>query len=117
VIVAMGFVGYFVYQVAMTYGPGISKPPAKPVQAPAPPPTAPETPVPAAAPAPAAVPAAEPRPPRQDRWQDIKGALARCRRESLISRVVCEQRVLFLCDGYWGKVPQCPDAQNPDPGK
>jgi hypothetical protein len=190
VICAVGVIGYFVYQVAMTYGPGLAKPGASPVEAPASPPAsampapaplkpqmsppaqvaapapaltqmpapapvpvaaepkpapapeppkpaasrspdapvraaapksapeAPETPVRAAAGAPAAVPAAEPRPPRRDRWQDMKDAFARCRRENLISRTVCEQRVLFLyCDGYWGKVPQCPEAQNPDPRK
>lgn len=58
------------------------------------------------------------KPARPDRWQDMKEATARCRRENLVSRTVCEQRVLFLyCDGYWGSVPQSPEAQNPDPRK
>ena len=79
-----------------------------------------ETPASAPVAAPAAVPAPHPAAatPRSDRWQDMKDARTRCGRENLISRVVCEQRVLYLyCDGYWGRVPQCPDAQNPDPRK
>jgi hypothetical protein len=45
-------------------------------------------------------------------------ARERCAKENLISRIVCEQKVLFqYCNGNWGKVPQCPDSANPDPGK
>jgi hypothetical protein len=48
----------------------------------------------------------------------MSDALARCAQESFIGRVVCEQRVRFrYCDGYSGKVAQCPDAQNPNPGR
>ena len=82
---------------------------------------------PKAVPAPALAPqspkkgvasAPESKPARPDRWQDMKEATARCRRENPVSRTVCEQHVLFLyCDGYWGRMPQCPEAQNPDPRK
>ena len=84
---------------------------AEPKPAPAPA-LAPQSPKKAVASAP------ESKPARLDRWQDMKEATAGCRRENLVSRTVCEQRVLFLyCDGYWGRVPQCPEAQNPDPRK
>ena len=66
---------------------------------------------PPAVPAPAASTRAAPAPaaPPPDRWQMMKDDLARCAREYLFSRVVCEQRVgLKYCEGYWGKVPQCP---------
>jgi hypothetical protein len=45
--------------------------------------------------------------------------LRRCQRESFLSRVVCDQRVrLRFCDGYWGKVAQCPGGVvNPDRGQ
>lgn len=70
----------------------------------------------AAVPAPAAL--AEPPRPRPDRWQEMTDALAQCGQESFIARVVCEQRVTFrYCDGYWGKVAQCPSAQNQNPGR
>jgi hypothetical protein len=89
--------------------------------APRPPPKAPESAAMAAAttmsaPEPAVAPKRET--PRTDRWRDMRDAHARCAQENLVSRVVCEQRVLVLyCSGYWGKVPQCPDAQNPYPAK
>ena len=71
-------------------------------------------PPPIAAPAP--VPA--PEPPRPDRWQEMSEARARCTRENLITRIICEQKVLFqYCNGYWGKVPQCQDSNIPEPGK
>jgi hypothetical protein len=83
----------------------LTSPPTSPDPEPLPPPA----PVTAAAPAP---------PPQPDRWQEMSDALARCGQESFIGRVVCEQRVrLRYCDGYWGKVAQCPDAQNPNPGR
>jgi len=67
---------------------------------------------------PAAAAMSDGKPPRSDRWQDMRDARGRCARENLISRVACEQRVLYLyCSGYWGKVPQCPDAQNPIPAR
>jgi hypothetical protein len=63
-------------------------------------------------PAPAPVAAA----PRPDRWELMKDELARCARDNVLSRLACEQRVgIRYCDGYWGKVPQCPARQqNPD---
>jgi hypothetical protein len=63
------------------------------------------------APAPAAVArtpasAAAPQP---DRWQQMREAMLRCKREDFFRRIGCEQSVgLKYCDGYWGKVPQCP---------
>jgi hypothetical protein len=65
----------------------------------------------APAPAPAAVartpaPAAAPQP---DRWAQMHEAMARCKREDFFRRIGCEQSVgLQYCEGYWGKVPQCP---------
>jgi hypothetical protein len=45
-------------------------------------------------------------------------AMARCARENIISRVVCEQKVgIQYCEGYWGKVAQCPAAHNAEQGK
>jgi len=81
-------------------------PPAKAAtKAPASPPAAPPA---ASAPA-AAAPAPTPAAPPPDRWQMMKDDLARCAREDFLSRVVCEQKVgLKYCEGYWGKVPQCP---------
>jgi len=165
VLIAIGIVAYFLYQVATTYGGSWFAPSSgtsvKSLEPPRPPPpvaTATElpkreattTPNPRVTPAeparptppaivaapdvvvppPPAVPAsrpsvAAPRPaeldvpvkaavPRPSRWQDMKEALARCAHDNLVSRVVCEQRVVTLyCSEYWGKVPQCPDAQNP----
>jgi hypothetical protein len=45
--------------------------------------------------------------------------LRRCQSESFLARVVCDQRVrLRFCDGYWGKVAQCPgNVVNPDRGQ
>jgi len=64
------------------------------VQKPAPPPT------------PAPIPRAPPPP---DRWQTMSDALARCASEGGFSGFICDQRVrLASCDGYWGRVAQCP---------
>lgn len=69
-------------------------------------------PVDAPVPAPAAAPL------RPDRLQELDSALAGCARENFFGRVVCEQRArLQYCNGYWGKVAQCPDSQGPGPGK
>lgn len=75
-------------------------PPAAPATAPIPPAAAPatvaRTPTPAAAPQP-------------DRWAQMHDAMARCKREDFFRRIGCEQSVgLQYCEGYWGKVPQCP---------
>jgi len=109
--------------------------PARPgASAPRPPRTAPRTPAPKAepappppvvapqpapAPAPKAAPAAPPRPaPAADRWAQMHDDLQRCTREDFINRVVCDQRVrLRYCDGYWGKVAQCPGAAAADHGQ
>ena len=67
----------------------------------------------------AAAPAAPAAAPVQDRWAQFAEELHRCQGEAFLSRVVCDQRVrLHYCDGYWGKVPQCPGAiANPDRGQ
>jgi len=66
----------------------------------------------------APVPAPAAAPLRQDRLQELDTALAGCARENFFGRVVCEQRArLQYCNGYWGKVAQCPDSQGPAPGK
>jgi hypothetical protein len=44
-----------------------------------------------------------------DRWQNLDNEISRCTREDFITRVICGQRARFrYCDGYWGKVAQCP---------
>lgn len=88
-----------------------------PPPAPAPAPRAPE---PASAPARAAAPsapaAATPLVP--DRWARMKDDLSRCTREDFIARVICDQRVRWrYCDGYWGKVVQCPANPTPESGR
>jgi hypothetical protein len=54
-----------------------------------------------------------------DRWAQFAEELHRCQAEAFLSRVVCDQRVrIRYCDGYWGKVAQCPGAiANPDRGQ
>jgi len=53
-----------------------------------------------------------------DRWQRLDDELSRCTREDFITRVICAQRVRFrYCDGYWGKVAQCPGNPLPDHGQ
>jgi hypothetical protein len=105
------------------------EPPAKPAprpkaqpRPPAPaavtPPPAPEPELqPAPAPAPKAAPA--PAAPVNDRWAQMNGELARCKGEDFIRRVACDQRVRYrYCQGYWGKVDQCPGgAQTADHGQ
>lgn len=65
-------------------------------------------------PPPQPVPAARPAPP-PDRWQRMRDALAQCEREGGFSGFLCDQRTrIDACDGYWGRVPQCPDLpENP----
>jgi hypothetical protein len=71
---------------------------------------APEPQAPAAATAPVVVVAAPVAPP-PDRWQLMAEARARCASEGGLSGFICDQRVrLDSCDGYWGRVPQCPRA-------
>jgi hypothetical protein len=66
----------------------------------------------------AAALAAAPEPPLPDRLQALNDVLAGCARENSEGRAVCERRArLQFCNGYWGKVPQCPDSRDPNPGK
>ncbi len=60
--------------------------------------------------------AAAPEAPRPDRWAMMKEELGRCASENILARVACEQQTgIRYCEGYWGKVPQCPAVQqNPD---
>ncbi len=54
------------------------------------------------------------RPP-PDRWASLRSALAQCDREGGLSGFLCDQRVRIEgCEGYWGKVPDCPGPpENP----
>ncbi len=46
-----------------------------------------------------------------DRWKLMREAMGRCSGESFLKRVTCEQAVgQQYCEGYWGKVPQCPNG-------
>ena len=46
-----------------------------------------------------------------DRWQRLDEEIAQCTRADFITRVICGQRARFrYCNGYWGKVPQCPGS-------
>jgi len=70
----------------------------------------------------AAVPARGPTDPQQtaqpNRWQQMKEAMSRCSGETFFKRVACEQAVgLQYCEGYWGKVPQCPSGPTKDRGQ
>jgi hypothetical protein len=73
------------------------------------------------APAPAKAPAAKaaavavaPAPPQPDRWQMYADAMAGCACEKFFARFMCEQKTRGrYCEGYWGKVPQCPQAGPP----
>lgn len=59
-----------------------------------------------------AAPAAAPAPP--DRWQAVSDALARCADEGGLSGFLCDRRVRQdACDGYWGRMPQCPAPSLP----
>ncbi|MGE5171230.1 MAG: hypothetical protein ACM3JC_12780 [Rudaea sp.] len=90
--------------------------PARHTEAPAPPPASATAAAPVAPPAAAA---AQPAPSRvADRWQRMEDEMSRCTREDFITRVICGQRVRFrYCDGYWGKVPQCPGSPSPERGQ
>jgi hypothetical protein len=89
--------------------------PEQRAETPSPPSAKPTTAVPAAPPA----PAAQSAPPHvADRWQRMEDEMSHCTREDFISRVICGQRVRFkYCDGYWGKVPQCPASPPPERGQ
>lgn len=52
--------------------------------------------------------------PPPDRWQTVSEALARCAEEGGLGGFICDQRVrLNACDGYWGRVAQCPAPSLP----
>ena len=64
-------------------------------------------------PEPVKIAAVAPPPPRPvpDQWQVMRDALAACDREGGLSGLFCGQKVrMQYCDGYWGKVPQCPGS-------
>jgi len=53
-----------------------------------------------------------------DRWQQMREAMARCAGDNFFKRVACEQAVgLQYCEGFWGKVPQCPSGPAKDRGQ
>ncbi len=53
-----------------------------------------------------------------DHWRRMEEEASHCTREDFIARVVCGQRVRFrYCDGYWGKVTQCPANPAPERGQ
>jgi len=61
-------------------------------------------------------------PPQQvaqtDRWKLMRDAMSKCVGETFFKRVACEQSVgLQYCEGYWGKVPQCPSGPSKDRGQ
>jgi hypothetical protein len=59
----------------------------------------------------AAAVAAAPASPQPDRWQMYAEAIAGCASEKFFARFMCEQKTRGrFCEGYWGKVPQCPQA-------
>jgi hypothetical protein len=45
----------------------------------------------------------------------MASALSQCAREGGFSGFICDQKVrLDSCEGYWGRVPQCPlPPENP----
>lgn len=96
-----------------------AKPHPRPAPKPAPKPAPvaePKAPTPAAAPV--ARPAAAPAP-KKDRWAQMLDAIAsQCGKETFLDKVICEQKVrIQYCDGYWGKVQQCPmGMRDPDKG-
>ncbi|HKE41979.1 MAG TPA: hypothetical protein VKG21_19275 [Casimicrobiaceae bacterium] len=58
-----------------------------------------------------------PSPPPPNPWQSMNESLAQCN-GGLIDRVVCDLRVRQqYCNGYWGKVPQCPGGVANDHGQ
>jgi len=63
----------------------------------------------------AAAPVAAPQP---DHWQMYADAMGRCAREDFFKRLGCELRTRNqYCQGFWGQVPQCPEAMPRDRGQ
>jgi hypothetical protein len=57
-------------------------------------------------------------PAQPDRWQQMREAMARCAGDNFFKRVACEQGVgQQYCEGFWGKVPQCPSGPPKDRGQ
>jgi hypothetical protein len=53
-----------------------------------------------------------------ERWKQMREAMARCAGDNFFKRVACEQGVgQQYCEGYWGKVPQCPSGPPPVKGQ
>jgi len=56
-------------------------------------------------------------PPPPNPWQSMSDSLAQCK-GGPIDRIVCDLRVRQqYCEGYWGKVPQCPGGVASDHGQ
>ena len=53
--------------------------------------------------------------PPLDRWQSMQNELSRCGQEGGFGGFICDQRTrLAACEGYWGRVAQCPlPPENP----
>jgi hypothetical protein len=48
----------------------------------------------------------------------MREAMARCAGDTFFKRVACEQGVgQQYCEGYWGKVPQCPSGPPANKGQ
>jgi hypothetical protein len=90
--------------------------PAKATNPPGPPGSSPPT---AEAPGVAAQGRAPSQPTTQpDRWQQMREAMARCAGDNFFKRVACEQGVgQQYCEGFWGKVPQCPSGPPKERGQ
>ena len=99
--------------------PQSAKSPAAPAEAPQPAAEPPQAQVAQVPPPIRARPAAPPAASRvSDRWQRLSDELSQCTREDFITRVICGQRARFrYCEGYWGKVPQCPGNPTPERGQ
>ena len=71
---------------------------------------APATPIEKLAAVPAIAPLVEAAAAPTNPWQAMSESLAQCTGD-LLDRVVCDLRVRQqYCNGYWGKVPQCPGS-------
>ena len=83
------------------------KAPATAIGPPAPEPSPEPPPVPAVV----ALAPAPPAPRAPDRMQLLAQAFTQCPQDSMLPRMVCEQKArLQYCDGYWGQTPLCPNG-------